>query len=322
MERDKISVIVPVYNAETTIKRCILSITGGDRNVEVIVVDDGSTDATYDIVEKLVSIDKRVILLKQNNQGPGGARQTGLKKATGKYVAWCDSDDWYEPDCIETLYKYLIEYDADISVCRAQIPGRKIEYNSEIIQCWNRDEAIEMFLEHKLLNGVLWNKLIKRELFDKIDFDKSLWYWEDLQVVWKLLQKTKRVVKINQAKYNFFVHSESICASVYNEKRYYASQKVWNDIVEDCMKPELKSHLDEAEIRRFLWLYGDLKLMLKDGYKKKQDIRSIQKIMKATGKKGLKKIEGVQRIFAIIAIYNISLASIPFKFQKYFVKAK
>lgn len=288
---------------------------GGYQNVEVIVVDDGSTDATYDIVKKITNIDKRVILLKQNNQGPGGARQTGLKKATGKYVAWCDSDDWYEPDCIETLYKYLIEYDADISVCRAQIPGRKIEYNSESIQCWNRDEAIAMFLEHKLLNGVLWNKLIKRELFNEIDFDKSLWYWEDLQVVWKLLQKTKRVVKINQAKYNFYVHSESICASAYNEKRYYASLKVWNGIVKDCTKPELKSHLDEAEIRRFLWLYGDLKLMLKDGYKKKQDMKSIQKIMRETGKKGLQKLEGVQRIFAIIAMYSTFLASIPFKLR-------
>lgn len=190
-----------------------------------------------------------------------------------------------------------------------------MEYNSESIQCWNRDEAIAMFLEHKLLNGVLWNKLIKRELFNEIDFDKSLWYWEDLQVVWKLLQKTKRVVKINQAKYNFYVHSESICASAYNEKRYYASLKVWNGIVKDCTIPELKSHLDEAEIRRFLWLYGDLKLMLKDGYKKKQDMKSIQKIMRETGKKGLQKLEGVQRIFAIIAMYSTFLASIPFKLR-------
>lgn len=94
-------------------------------------------------------------------------------------------------------------YSADIAVCQAQIPGNKKGYNSKGVQCWDRDEAINLFLEYKQLNGVLWNKLIKKDMFDKIDFDKSLWYWEDLQVVWKLLQKAKRVVKINQAKYNF-----------------------------------------------------------------------------------------------------------------------
>lgn len=216
------------------------------------------------------------------------------------------------------MYKYLITYSADIAVCQAQIPGNKKEYNSGDVQCWNRDEAIDLFLEHKLLNGVLWNKLIKKEMFDKIDFDKSLWYWEDLQVVWKLLQKAKRVVKINQAKYNFFVHSESICASTYNPKRYYASRKVWDSIVEDCAKPELKLYLEKAEIRRFIWLYGDLRLMLKEDYKKKEDMKEIQDIMKKTGKKGLKSLEGVHRIFALLVMKNIWLASIPFKLQRFF----
>ena len=78
MEKDKISVIVPVYNAGRTVERCISSITGGGyQNIEIIVVNDGSTDATQEIIEKLANIDKRIFLFTQNNQGPGSARQTG-----------------------------------------------------------------------------------------------------------------------------------------------------------------------------------------------------------------------------------------------------
>ena len=286
---------------------------GGYTNIEVIVVNDGSTDDTEKIVKKLADKDNRILLVSQKNQGPAGSRDTGLKIATGDYIAWCDSDDWYEPDCLETLYKYLKDYNADISVCRSQIPGKPAEYDSSVIQCWNRDEAIDVFLEHKLLNGVLWNKLIKKELFDGIDFDKSLWYWEDLQVVWRLLKRAKRVVRFNQAKYNFYVHPESMCAKAYTEKRAYASLKVWNEIVEDCMKPELCKHLEKAKIRRYAWLFGELRLILKDGYKKDEDIKAIQKIMRDTGLRGLKSIHGILKIFALIAMWNISAASAVLK---------
>lgn len=257
-----------------------------------------------------------MVLLTQTNQGPGAARQTGLKHATGKYIAWCDSDDWYESDCLETLYKYLVSYDADISVCRAQIPGSKVECDSDIVQCWDHDEAIDIFLEHKLLNGVLWNKLIKRELFENVDFDKSLWYWEDLQVVWSILKKAKRVVKVNQAKYNFYVHSESICAGKYNEKRFYASKNVWNGIVEDCTKMELKAHLEKAEIRRFVWMYGELRLMLRDGYKNKKDIKATQEILKKDRKKGIKNLNRVHQMYAFLVMYQVPIASIPYKMRK------
>lgn len=88
--------------------------------------------------------------------------------------------------------------------------------------------------------------------------------------------------------------------------------------MEDCAKPELKLYLEKAEIRRFIWLYGDLRLMLKEDYKKKEDMKEIQDIMKKTGKKGLKSLEGVHRIFALLVMQNIWLASIPFKLQRLF----
>lgn len=97
-------------------------------------------------------------------------------------------------------------------MCRSQIPGKIIDYNPFEVQVWDKDGAIDAFLEHKKLNGVLWNKLIRRELFDGIEFDKTLWYWEDLAVVWKIMKRVNRVVRFNEAKYNFYVHPESMCA--------------------------------------------------------------------------------------------------------------
>ena len=308
---EKISVIVPAYNAEKTIKRCLKSILGGGySDLEVIVINNGSTDDTEKIVKEIASTDKRVLLHTQENQGPAGSRDTGLKNASGKYIAFCDSDDWYEPDFLEFLYNNLIKYDADIVLCRAQIPGKNDTYDAEKIWIWNKEEAIDAFLEHKLLNGVLWNKLIKKELFNNIEFDRTLWYWEDLDVVWKILKKAKKVVRFNKAKYNFFVHPESMCAKKYSEKRIYASLKVWNKIVEDCKGTELKSHYNNAVAMRYGWLLGDLILMLKDNYDNKKDTITVQKILRETGNIGRSRLSGFYRIYAWICEKNLHLAKI------------
>lgn len=282
---------------------------GGYQNIEVIIVNNGSMDESLQIIKKLANEDKRIKIISQENQGPAGSRDTGLKNATGDYISFCDSDDWFEPDCLEVLYKYLKEYNADISVCRAQVPGRNEEYDRNEIQEWNHDAAIDAFLEHKLLNGVLWNKLIRKELFDGIEFDKSLWYWEDLDVVWQILKKAKKVVRFNQAKYNFFIHPDSMCAKKYSDNRGYSSLKVLNQICDDCEKTDLRSHLENAKVRRYLWLYGELRLMLKEHYKNDDYYKQIQAIMRETGLLGVKNVDGVlKKVFALLCMTNIRIA--------------
>ncbi|MCB5539779.1 glycosyltransferase family 2 protein [[Ruminococcus] lactaris] len=314
-QASKISIIIPAYNCETTIERCILGITKGTyNNIEVIVVDNGSEDSTKEIANKLADKDDRIIVIHQNNQGPAGSRDTGLKNATGDYIAYCDSDDWFEPDCLESLMDFLTRYNADIAVCRSQIPGKIIDYNPFEVQVWDKDGAIDAFLEHKKLNGVLWNKLIRRELFDGIEFDKTLWYWEDLAVVWKIMKRVNRVVRFNEAKYNFYVHPESMCAKKYSPNRIYSSLKVWNKIVEDCSDAGMEEHSRNATVARFKWLYGDLKLMFKDDYDDKESMKTVQCIMRQTGTIGIKSLESKKdKIFASLCIADLNLAKTMYK---------
>lgn len=122
-----ISVIIPAYNAEKTIYKCLRSIMGGGYfNIEVIVINDGSTDRTEEIVKNITKDDRRVRLITQTNAGVAEARNTGLRNAKGKYIAWCDADDWVESTWLEDLHRYLTEYEADIAVCRCQIDNRPI----------------------------------------------------------------------------------------------------------------------------------------------------------------------------------------------------
>lgn len=198
-----ISVIIPAYNAEQTIERCLNSILGGYyKEIEVIVVNDGSVDSTAHRISAIAENDNRIKLINQENIGVAGARNTGLRNATGKYIAWCDSDDWVEPDWLESLHKHIVEYDADIAICRCQIDGRA-SVNTGEVEIWDRDTAMKKFLEHKQLNGTLWNKLFRWDKTVGLLFDVTLTHWEDTEFVWQVLQTCHKVVRFHLEKYHF-----------------------------------------------------------------------------------------------------------------------
>lgn len=306
---DKISVIIPAYNAEKTIKRCIDSILSGYREGykrEIIVVNNGSTDNTEMIVKEIVDQNPEVVLINQNNKGPAGSRQTGLRAASGDYIAWVDSDDWVEPEWLLHLYDNIIKYDADISVCRARIKGRDICYNPKEKLVWNRDEAIREFLVHKKLNGCLWNKLIRRDLFNDINFSLEMWYWEDLYVVWKVLKKCQKVVRCNEGTYNFYIHPESMCAQKINVNRVYCTLKVWDEIVNDCQL-YFQKHIVAAIKKQEEWALSDLRNMMKDNLFNEEYENRILTIVRKAGLSGAMTQSGVgNRIFALGVLINMS----------------
>lgn len=232
-----ISVIIPAYNAEQTIERCLNSILGGYyKEIEVIVVNDGSVDSTAHRISAIAENDNRIKLINQENIGVAGARNTGLRNATGKYIAWCDSDDWVEPDWLESLHKHIVEYDADIAICRCQIDGRA-SVNTGEVEIWDRDTAMKKFLEHKQLNGTLYNKLFKREAIEKGIFDEELSYFEDDKFFWQTMKTTNRMVRFHEEKYHIIYNPSSLTSRKCSNKRIRAVS-VWEEIAADCKDTE------------------------------------------------------------------------------------
>ena len=159
-----ISIIVPVYDVEPYLRKCIDSILiQSYRDLEIILVDDGSPDNCGAICDEYAEKDKRIKVIHKKNGGLSDARNAGLDIATGEYIGFVDSDDWVMPDMYEYLYKAVKEYDADMSVCGyydywgKTISGRYCQD----IQVYKGQEGIKALLDLKFGNYV-WNKLYKR----------------------------------------------------------------------------------------------------------------------------------------------------------------
>ncbi len=117
-EYDLVSIIVPVYNVEKYIEKCILSIINQTyTNLEIIIVNDGSLDHSENIIKEYISKDNRIKYIKRENGGLGAARNTGIENATGKYIAFVDSDDWIDPEMYSVLWQKAYECDADVVCC-------------------------------------------------------------------------------------------------------------------------------------------------------------------------------------------------------------
>lgn len=312
---DLVSVIVPAYNAEATIERCINSILASNKvrdskqlfELEIVVVNNGSTDKTLDIVTRLHAGDKRIHLFTQENLGPSGSRARGLREAEGDYIAWCDSDDWVDSNWLLNMYIHLVEYNADISCCRATIDGVQVAYNpSEILQ-WDRMQAIEQFLIHQKLNGCLWNKMIRREMFDGVSFDPTQWYWEDMAVVWQILKKVNRVVRCNEGTYHFVIHPESMCAKKITIQRVRDSLLVWDKIYGDCTKAELAKFSELANNHRLGVYVGEMVNMFKDGLKDKHYESIIKKELRLS-RMEFRILPCRNRIIASIALLSMNFA--------------
>lgn len=215
----KISVIIPCYNVEKYIEKCLDSvINNGMDDIEIIVINDGSKDDTLKILKDYKEKYSSIILIDQNNQGPSAARNAGIKKATGEYITFLDSDDWIEPRMYNTMYEKAKEGNFDIVACGINIvyPNKTVK-----IDCGVSDDIINKRKIKNLMNEwytVLWNKIYKKELIKSIEFKPGIWY-EDVEFLYRLLPKIKSVGVVSQHFCNY-VQRESSITYTYNHKLY------------------------------------------------------------------------------------------------------
>ena len=215
---DKISVIVPAYNCQDTIERCIKSIQNQTyKNLEIVVVNDGSTDNTETLLREMQDEDDRIIVISIPNGGVSHARNTGLDNASGDYITFVDSDDYIDKEMYETLYDLIKEYGVEIAHCSYKnVDGEAVvpvgDTGKIIVQ--NHDEAIKCLLSGKLFAGGNWNKLYNNTLFDNRRFDETIRFNEDVLANYYLFSKVEQSIYIDRAFYNYVSNESSTTHSL------------------------------------------------------------------------------------------------------------
>lgn len=213
-----ISVIVPAYNVEKYIADCLESITTQSyRDIEIIVVNDGSTDSTLEIINRHAAADPRIRVISQPNGGLSAARNVGLDAANGEWIAFVDGDDMLLPDALSHLLNIAEDTQADI-VC-----GSFIRQNSEPkltnskIRCFSGVEAFKNILFQKHIDHSACGKLYRRSIFDSLRFTKGILY-EDLDIAWYVFVPAKKVVSTSRPVYFYRVTPGSILHN-FNRRR-------------------------------------------------------------------------------------------------------
>lgn len=212
MERTPlISVIIPVYNVETYLDRCVQSVVNQEYSIlDIILVDDGSTDSSGRKCDEWSAKDNRIRVIHKKNGGLSSARNCGIEAAAGEYFAFVDSDDWIHKSMIRSMVHYIDC--ADVVCCgllhatdEHSVPA---EWFTEPV-CLNKEQFLDLLVENKRVTSHVWNKLYPREVFACLRFPEGRLY-EDIHIAHKIFQRVERVFVLPQAYYYYYSRNNSI----------------------------------------------------------------------------------------------------------------
>lgn len=259
-----ISVIIPVYNAEPFLPACLDSVLAQThRELEILLIDDGSTDGSGAICDRYAALDSRIRVIHQENGGVSRARNRGLELATGELTSFVDSDDAMEPDMYELLVRLLVEYDADISHCGYKRFDKQGAFVRDIngtrqLMVQTGQEAIVCMLRGEHFSNGLWNKLFRSSIVRDLRFREDLKNNEDVLFNVHAFSRAKTAVFQDEGKYHYYDHPTSACNSL-------KARKQNRDAIEACMQmlplveaPEtlaaVHQRIYEARVNQLRWL--------------------------------------------------------------------
>ncbi len=255
MKKAIISVIVAVYNVEDYIRRSIESVCSQTfEELEIILIDDGSTDKSGEICDEFAKRDKRIKVIHQQNQGLSCARNTGIEAASCDFIGFVDGDDYLEPDMFELLYKNLCNANADISTC-ASDRVKHTENASFTPVIYNREQAIYEVLQNPFISVYAWNKLYKKKLFNSVRYPKGKIY-EDSFVILDLIEQIDKMVSTAAPKYHYTQREESITNKRYNtaeEDRISSAEKNYN-FIKDKYPKHIKAAMSRYVFAHYICL--------------------------------------------------------------------
>ncbi len=243
-EKPLITVVVPVYKVEKYLRQCVDSVLAQTyKNLEIILVDDGSPDNCPGICDEYAEKDERVKVIHRENGGLSAARNSGIKIAEGKYISFIDSDDYVQPVYIEQLYCALVSFDAAVSEC--SYSHKESELDSQLksdFKLYSDKEALtEILIERDLITSAC-GKLFVTEIFENIRFPEGQLY-EDYAVMPMIFNKAKKISFVDSKLYFYRVNDESITKSSFNEKhmQYFEVAERVNEYIEKKY-PDLLKH--------------------------------------------------------------------------------
>lgn len=284
-----LSVIVPVYNVELYLCRCIDSIISQTYdNLEIILVDDGSSDRSGCICDEYALIDKRIKVVHQENQGLSGARNSGLNICKGEYIGFVDSDDFIHSEMYSRLYNDICRENVLLAFCQANVCRGKINsvQMNESTECWvNKDLIFTSISQNKWWS--VCTKLYHRSLFDNIRF------WEgknneDYPVSMMIFDKCQRIAVNYNKMYNYCIRENSICTSSFNYRKL--DQIDTSLFVLEFLKGKYSKKTSQAAeavlLASILSVYNNLFIQTEDCYLEKQ--RQVESIIKMHFLSGLK----------------------------------
>jgi len=222
-ETPLISIILPVYNVSAYLRPCLDSVINQDyKNLEIILVDDGSTDISSSICDEYSEKDGRIRVIHKKNGGLSDARNAGAEIAEGEYITFVDSDDRITEDYVSYLYSLIKAYNTKMSLCTHTVVfenGRRLVYGDGGRQCLDAETCIKRMLYHDVIDTSAWAKMYHRNLVKEIQYPVGMHY-EDIGTTYKFFMAAGKIACGYQSKYFYFVRKNSIVTASFNPKKF------------------------------------------------------------------------------------------------------
>lgn len=254
-----VSIVVPVYNVAEYLGICIESLVQQTyRNIEILLVDDGSTDVSGDICKEWAARDSRIVYIRKANGGAASARNVALDRCRGQYIAFVDSDDYIDENYIEVLYAAIDENGADISICGWKNETESVPVKADSVKgsvVYAKTEALSKLLYQEEFDTAMWAKLYRARLFENIRFPEGNIY-EDIAIIYKVFDLVERVAYISYEGYHYLLRASGTTLKKFSVKKMDlidVVEEMEEYIIERC--PEAESAMRSKFVRANFHIY-------------------------------------------------------------------
>ena len=293
----KISIIIPIYNSEKYLEKCLESVTTQSfKNIEILLINDGSTDNSLNICYKFEKKDSRIKIITKENSGVSGARNIGILNSVGEYIVFVDSDDYCQSNMIESIIKNINENELLIFSYNKVMKNKEINYSAGKIDI-NKNNIEEKIVNEDRIGGYLWNKVFKSSIIkeNKIKFDSNITFCEDLLFVFEYVQKIEKIVYLEDTLYNYRIRKGSKTSNMFSKKNI-SMLNVYSSLIDLTKNDNIKENLKFNYLMMFYQFrnYYNLTDIRNDILKEESEIQKKQSIKK---KIKLKLIKNFPQIY-------------------------